>query len=319
VQRKQNISGHKKKQQSKASNEIQLKMAKSCVPVFWLFLVFLGHLEVSFGDKCSKEEKSRLQEEHKVCTNTVQQRYSILTLDTNDLPNPLAISTPMALKTGAGTANSGLEKEYVCKMIEETVQGCARVYAHCFDDREMRLFQDSQLHMILEIMTQVYNMGAVVEECEVIMEFKRSGREGSVLPTDICTMQQVQDVSSDYQECIEAANKKMSTSIVKQKTVETIFDVLCVGMDQIVHECAHILERCYKDEEIIETKLGQLELTKKIFYDILQMEKNSKIFDLNQCSAFSSMNHFMNSSPSQRHCISPLFMLLLFTFLRQML
>ena len=31
-------------------------MAKSCVPVFWLFLVFLGHLEVSFGDKCSKEE-----------------------------------------------------------------------------------------------------------------------------------------------------------------------------------------------------------------------------------------------------------------------
>ena len=79
------------KQQSKASNEIQLKMAKSCVPVCWLFLVFLGHLEVSFGDKCSKEEKSRLQEEHKVCTNTVQQRYSILTLDTNDLPNPLAI------------------------------------------------------------------------------------------------------------------------------------------------------------------------------------------------------------------------------------
>ena len=79
------------KQQSKASNEIQLKMAKSCVPVFWVFLVFLGHLEVSFGDKCSKEEKSRLQEEHKVCTNTVQQRYSILTLDTNDLPNPLAI------------------------------------------------------------------------------------------------------------------------------------------------------------------------------------------------------------------------------------
>ena len=79
------------KPQSKASNEIQLKMANSCVPVFLLFLVFLGHVEVSFGDKCSKEEKSRLQEEHKVCTNTVQQRYSILTLDTNDLPNPLAI------------------------------------------------------------------------------------------------------------------------------------------------------------------------------------------------------------------------------------
>merc|ERR1712142_168330 len=71
-------------------------------------------------------------------------------------------------------------------------------------------------------MTQVYNMGAVVEECEVIMEFKRSGREGSVLPTDICNMQQVQDVSSEYQECIEAANEDMSTNIVKQKTVDNI-------------------------------------------------------------------------------------------------
>ena len=59
--------------------------------VFFLFMVFLGHFQVSFCDKCSKEEKSRLQEEHKVCTNTVQQRYSILTLDTNDLPNPLSI------------------------------------------------------------------------------------------------------------------------------------------------------------------------------------------------------------------------------------
>ena len=58
-----------------------------------------------------------------------------------------------------------------------------------------RVFQDSQLQMIQEIMTQVYNMGAVVEECEVIMEFKRSGREGSVLPTDICNITQVQDVS----------------------------------------------------------------------------------------------------------------------------
>lgn len=254
-----------------------------------------------------------------MCTNTVQQRYSILTLDTNNVPNPMAISTPMALKTGAGVTNSGLEKEYVCKMIEETVQGCARVYAHCFDDREMRLFQDSQLHMILEIMTQVYNMGAVVEECEVIMEFKRSGREGSVLPTDICNMEQVQDVSSEYQECIEAANEEMSTNIVKQKTVDNIFDVLCTGMDQIVHECAHLLERCYKDEEIIETKLGQLELTKKIFYDILQMEKNSKVFDLNRCSAFSSMNHFLNSAPSQGHYTNSLLMLLLLTFLRQIL
>ena len=109
------------------------KMAKS---VLWLCLLLLSHSQMIFGEKRSSEEKSRLEEEHKLCANTVQQRYSILTLDTNELPNPLTISTPMAMKTGS--TNSGLEKDYVCKMIEETVQGCARVYAHCFDDREMR-------------------------------------------------------------------------------------------------------------------------------------------------------------------------------------
>ena len=40
-----------------------------------------------------------------------------------------------------------------------------------------------------------------------------------------------------YQECIEAANEDMSTNIVKQKTVDNIFDVLCTGMDQVIYLC----------------------------------------------------------------------------------
>ena len=56
-----------------------------------LLITFLSHIQMIFGDKCSPEEKSKLQGEHKLCTNTVQQRYSILTLDTNNVPNPMAI------------------------------------------------------------------------------------------------------------------------------------------------------------------------------------------------------------------------------------
>ena len=51
--------------------------------------------------------------------------------------------------------------------------------------------------MISEILTQVYNMGAVVEDCEMIMEFKRSGREGYVLPTDKCNVKEVKQVSAE--------------------------------------------------------------------------------------------------------------------------
>ena len=69
----------------------------------------------------------------------------------------------------------------------------------------------------------------------------------------------------------------MRTNIVKQKTMETIFDVLCVGMYQIVHECARTLERCYNDVVIIETKVGQLQLTKKVCTKIVKF--------LNQCFA----------------------------------
>ena len=61
-----------------------------------------------------------------------------------------------------------------------------------------RLFQDSQLRIISEIMGQVYNMGAVVDECDIMMEFKASGREGLVLPTEKCTLPQVEAISARY-------------------------------------------------------------------------------------------------------------------------
>jgi len=272
---------------------------------FWLLIAILA--VPTLCDNCSIEEKRQLKEQHKKCTATVQERYSILTVESEDYEQ--MINTPMALRTGIN--NPGLEKEYVCRMIEETVSGCARIYKHCFNADEMRIFQDSQLHIISEIMSQIYNMGSVVEDCDVILEFKRSGREGSVLPTDKCTLQQVQAVSIDYQECIEGANEAMQQNIVQQETVENIIDVLCDGMNGIVHDCAHLLTKCYSTEEIIETKIGQLELTKKIFNDILKLKSDGKaVVDLNQCTAFSSMEYHMNSS--QKKTSSSYFVLLMF-------
>lgn len=99
-------------------------------------LVLICVPQLSFGDSCSSAEKQRLKEEHKQCTNTVQQRYSILTLDSDSYTESKIINTPMALTVS--NVNSGLQKEYVCKMIEETVQGCASIYAHCFNEDEMR-------------------------------------------------------------------------------------------------------------------------------------------------------------------------------------
>jgi hypothetical protein len=53
-------------------------------------------------------------------------------------PNHI-ITTPMAFKTGSSDNElSGLSQDHVCKMIEESVQGCAKLYDHCFNEQEMR-------------------------------------------------------------------------------------------------------------------------------------------------------------------------------------
>ena len=83
------------------------------------------------ADNCSFEEKQKLKLKHQKCTEVVQQRYSLLTVETPS--SRKEVSTPLALKT-----NSGLEKEYVCRMIEETIDNCARIYDKCFNEKEMR-------------------------------------------------------------------------------------------------------------------------------------------------------------------------------------
>ena len=88
-------------------------------------------LTLSHADNCSFEEKQKLKEKHQKCTSVVQQRYSLLTVETPK--NKKHVSTPLALRT-----DSGLEQEYVCRMIEETINGCARIYDKCFDEKEMR-------------------------------------------------------------------------------------------------------------------------------------------------------------------------------------
>ena len=62
-------------------------------------------------------------------------RYSILTVVSQD--SKQIISTPLAYKAGDG-ANSGLSKDHVCSMIEETIKQCSRIYDHCFSEAEMR-------------------------------------------------------------------------------------------------------------------------------------------------------------------------------------
>ena len=97
-----------------------------------VLLIFVsGLLATTKADTCSFEEKQKLKVKHQKCTEVVQQRYSLLTVETPS--SRKEVSTPLALNT-----NTGLEKEYVCRMIEETIDNCARIYDKCFDEKEMR-------------------------------------------------------------------------------------------------------------------------------------------------------------------------------------
>ena len=91
------------------------------------------------ADSCDVSEKRRLKKEHVQCTQTVQQRYSLLTIEGDTSSNgrkSRPVSTPLVYNAGAEV--NGLNQQQVCAMIEETVRGCASVFDHCFDETEMR-------------------------------------------------------------------------------------------------------------------------------------------------------------------------------------
>ena len=106
----------------------------------WILALFVL-LPLAHGDKCSSEEKKSLRDQHKKCTDTVQQRYSVMTVMPENSKLSY-VSTPMAYRTGGGLHQTGLSQEHVCSMIEETVRQCAQIYKHCFNDQEMRYVYD---------------------------------------------------------------------------------------------------------------------------------------------------------------------------------
>ena len=120
-----------KNQQQQQKRHLPEKKKGKTMSVKLATCLLMSMLACAQADNCSFEEKQKLKLKHQKCTEVVQQRYSLLTVET---PNSRKeVSTPLALKT-----NSGLEKEYVCRMIEETIDNCARIYDKCFNEKEMR-------------------------------------------------------------------------------------------------------------------------------------------------------------------------------------
>jgi hypothetical protein len=66
-----------------------------------------------------------------------------------------------------------------------------------------------------------------------------------------------------------------------------------------------MLISCYTQEQLDETKMGQLEMTKKVFTDIMQDPADSSghkeshwKYDVGECSAFSSLKNNADSVKS---------------------
>ena len=64
-------------------------------------------------------------------------------------------------------------------------------------------------------------------------------------------------------------------------------------LTKVVHGCSEMLINCYTKEQIDETKTGQLEMTKKVFRDIMEDPRDAAAqkesawkYDVSECSAF---------------------------------
>lgn len=110
-------------------------------------------------------------------------------------------------------------------------------------------------------MSKVYNLSI----CDLSKaQPQRLARHGAFLPTKDCDVLQINKLSVAYSLCMTSANHDMTRDIIYQKSVEDIFAVVCKGMEKVVHNCSKTLDRCYSKDEINETKVGQLQLTKKV-------------------------------------------------------
>lgn len=125
---------------------------------------------------------------------------------------------------------------------------------------ENRVLEEAQFDKL----SSVYNLSS----CEIFTSIHpqrlTTRRQDHLLPTKDCDVQQVNNLSVEYSRCITVANHDMSRDIISQNSVADIFKVLCQGIEKIVHNCSQTLDHCYTPEEIVETKVGQLKLTKKV-------------------------------------------------------
>jgi hypothetical protein len=248
---------------------------------------------ISIG-RCDEWEQTEFERQHLQCTRQVEERYSTLLEKFEvDIPAPLASSNT---RNYTKPVKKTQDVSEICNMLHDAVTKCGQVYQQCLTEEEYRQFQDGQIEIFVQLLTTLYSLGPEVNECEIVQEYHRSGRKDVTRPTDKCKEQEVKKLTIRYQQCLEDANYDMTRAMIgHQANFELAFEALCLGIDRVVHYCSDILFDCYTVEEIEETKLGQLELMRKVFLDIIEdtnaPEKNSTKaihwdFDIKKCHAY---------------------------------
>lgn len=172
---------------------------------------------------------------------------------------------------------SGNEPHHVkvCNGITEQVRKCALHFQDCMSSEELRLFKDVQIDTFVKLMDSE-DLGHMLAQCEVVREFKGSGR-ALVKATDMCSVEQVQAAVDRREVCVTDEKERLHTSLVGVRTKQQLDDTICAFVDKSLHGCMEELHGCYDDKDFSEIKQTSLQLLDKV------LDNLGAKFDLGTC------------------------------------
>jgi len=223
-------------------------MSSSVISVA-ITMLAVSTVAVSAQRNCTESEERELARRHARCVDSVSERL-------------ISGNEPHHVK--------------VCNGITEQVRKCALHFQECMSSEELRLFKDVQIETFVKLMDSE-DLGHMLAQCEVVREFRGSGR-ALVKATDLCTVEQVQAAVDRRESCVSEEKQRLHTTLIGVRTKQQLDDTICSFVDQSLHGCMEELRGCYDDVDFSEIKQTSLQLLDKV------LDNLGAKFDLGTCS-----------------------------------
>ena len=150
---------------------------------------------------------------------------------------------------------AGLEVTEPCLMLETVIGECGQIWTRCHEAMEVRRMRDLHLDTILRRRED----NSEYEECDVLREFRESGRNISVELTEKCPQHEIAQAQQLFQNCSHETSRSLHNNFHELEDSVMIAESLCEALTVIANECVSYLQVCYRADDLMMTRTSHLD------------------------------------------------------------